>query len=108
MSAKIDPFSLNADQIYAVLAKGRPLFPELEAARRNPQALLAWPSTQEVLALSEPEFKQVAVIPQTTYTKFSLFVLTGDRQQYEEPYFRKRARLFCRRPAPLPGPEGPA
>jgi hypothetical protein len=94
MATKPDPFTLTADQIYAVLRTGRSLFPELEQAKLSPTALLSLPSTHAVLATSAEKFAQAATIPQTTYTKFGLFVLTGDRQQYEEPYFAKRARLF--------------
>ena len=34
-------------------------------------------------------------IPQTAYTHYRLFVRTGDRTNYETPYFTKRARLSC-------------
>jgi len=88
-----DPFSLTADEIHALISGGKSLFPELDAARKDPKALLSLPATKAMLADSEAAMKDIAHIPQTTYTPASLFVLTGDREQYEEPYFAKRAKL---------------
>ncbi len=89
----VDPFSLSAEQILAYLSKNRPLFPELEAARANSAALRSSPAARAVLEETEPRMADPAHIPLTTYTKASLFALTGDREQFEDPYFSKRGML---------------
>ena len=90
-----DPYSLTPEQIHTLLAGGASFFPELEAARKDPAALRSSAATQEVLTQTEDLMKGIEQIPQTTYSKSSLFALTGDREQYETPYFLKRHRLMA-------------
>lgn len=91
----VDAFSLTAEHIHDLISTGEPYLPELESARRDIGALRRAPATQTALALSEDAMAGIAQIPPTTYTPFSLFVLTGDREQYEEPYFSKRYKLHA-------------
>jgi hypothetical protein len=87
------PFDLTAAQIAGLLDPNAPLIPELDAARKNMDALKMAPQTRTVLE----SFKKVATgsgqIPLTPYTAYRLFVRTGDRRTYEEPYFLKRSAL---------------
>ena len=89
----VDPFALSATQLQALLATDYPLYPELEAVRGNPAALLDRPATRTVLAQTEHLMPDIASIPHTPYTAYRLFIGTGDRQEYERPYFLKREKL---------------
>lgn len=86
-------FNLKADEIVKLLDPSAPLFPELEAARQNVDALRNKLSTRTVLAGNEPLMSGIEQIPATRYTHYRLFIRTGDRQNYEGPYFDKRAKL---------------
>lgn len=93
VSTQVDPFSLDADQIQGLLQPSAPLLPELDAARDNLQALRAAPATALVLAQTRALLSDIADVPQTVYTEYRLFANTGDRDQYEFKYFRKRAKV---------------
>ncbi|MDP9313620.1 MAG: heparinase II/III-family protein [Chloroflexota bacterium] len=88
-----DPFRLTATELQPLLISDAPYFPELEAARANPDALRHEAQTQIVLAQTEPFMSTIEQIPQTPYTQYRLFVRNGDRRGYETPYFEKRTRL---------------
>lgn len=93
MTRSIDPFALRAAEIERLLDPAAPLFPELEAARANPDALRDRP---QVLALRErvaPFLSAGASLPHTRYTDYRRFVKDGDRASYEGPFFDKRAAL---------------
>jgi hypothetical protein len=83
----------QADDLLPLIADNKPLFPELEAARANLAALRASPQAQVILALTEPLMAGIAAIPQPKYTAFRRFINDGDREEFEEPYFGRRARL---------------
>ncbi len=84
---------LDAAQIRQQLVPGAPNFPELEQARVDISRLRQQPQVQAVLAASAPCLEGVAQIPLTGYTSYRLFRRTGDRREFETPYFLKRARL---------------
>lgn len=88
-----DPFQLTAQEIQSLIVPGTSHLPELEIARRNLDALRAAPQTRIVLAQTEALMESLEEIPQTLYTHYRLFVRTGDRKNYETPYFLKRAKL---------------
>lgn len=83
----------QAEDLLPLIATDRPLFPELEAARANVAALRASPQAQVILAQTEPLMAGIAAIPQPKYTAFRRFINDGDREEFEEPYFGRRARL---------------
>jgi hypothetical protein len=90
-----DPFRLTAAEIQQLIVPGTPCLPELEAARHAERldALRDAPQTPIILAQTESILGSPAGIPQTTYTDYRLFIRTGDRRNYETPYFFKRAHL---------------
>jgi hypothetical protein len=88
-----DPFDLSADELKRLLHTAAPLLPELESARANLAALRDAPQTRLALEQTDPLMSWIAPIPVTPYTAFRLFRRTGDRQQYERPYFLKRENL---------------
>jgi hypothetical protein len=57
-----------------------------EAIRRSP----ATPIVLDVLRQAAPDLR---AIPQTTYTLYRQFELTGERRNYERAYFVKRTTL---------------
>ena len=83
----------QADDLLPLIAKPNPLFPELEAARANLAALRSSPQAQVILAQTEPLMADIANIPQPKYTAYRRFIKDGDREEYEEPYFTRRAKL---------------
>ena len=89
----IVPFALTAAQLQAYLATDYPFFPELEAARANPTALLDRPATQTVLRQTEHAMADIGSIPLTRYTPYRQYLRSGDRQAYETPYCLKREKL---------------
>ena len=76
-----------------LIANTNPLFPELEAARANLAGLRSSPQAQVILAQTEPLMADIASIPQPKYTAYRRFIKDGDREEYEEPYFSRRAKL---------------
>ncbi len=88
-----DPFSLNAAEIQSLLVPGTPCLPELEAARRDLDALRHAPQTQIALEQTQPLMKAIERIPPLTYTHFRTFIRNGDRRDFETPYFLRRAML---------------
>ena len=83
----------QADDLLPLIANTNPLFPELEAARDNLAALQASPQAQIILAQTEPLMADIATIPQPKYTAYRRFIKDGDREEYEAPYFARRAKL---------------
>jgi hypothetical protein len=86
-------FDLSANEILERLDPAAPLMPELEAARQNLSALKDSPQVQKTLAWTEALVGKIAEIPQTRYTDYRLYIRTGDRRSYENPYFARRAML---------------
>jgi hypothetical protein len=89
----IDSQEWTAENLLPFLSGNAPLFPELEAVRADPAALLSAPQTQRVLAETQPWMQDLANIPLTRYTAFRRFVNDGDRVEYQTPYFAKRQKL---------------
>lgn len=87
------PHRLDAAQIRQMLVPDAPNFPELEQARADIPRLRQQPQVQAVLAATAAFLEGVSQIPQTGYTSYRLFRRTGDRREFETPYFLKRARL---------------
>ena len=83
----------QADDLLPLIANANPFFPELEAARANRAALRSSPQAQIILAQTEPLMADIAVIPQPKYTAYRRFIKDGDREEYEAPYFTRRAKL---------------
>ena len=83
----------RADDLLPFIAKPNPLFPELEAARTNIAALRSSPQAQVILAQTEPLMADIATIPQPKYTAYRRFIKDGNREEYEAPYFARRAKL---------------
>ena len=88
-----NPFNLTADEIQRLLAPGAPSLPELDAARRDLGALYHAPQTQMMLEQTQSFSETIEQIPALPYTHYRLFRRTGDRQQFEAPYFLRRSRL---------------
>lgn len=88
-----DPFGLSTDEIRHLMVPGTSCIPELEAVRGSLDALRRAPQTAIILAQTEPLLESLALVPQTTCTDYRLFIQTGDRKNYETPYFLKRAKL---------------
>ncbi len=86
-------FSLSTEQLQSLRTAQRGLFPELEMAPADIQALRSAPQTQIVLAQTQHLMDNIEQIPQTTYTSYRLFLRNGDRETFQTPYFLKRARL---------------
>jgi len=85
-----NPFQLTAAELQAALKPALPLFPELDAARADLAAMQELPGVRLALAKTEPLMADIQAIPHTTYTRYRCFLRTGDRDTYEEQYFRKR------------------
>ena len=83
----------QVDDLLPLIATNNPLFPELEAARANLAALRSSPQAQIILAQTEPLMADIASIPQPKYTAYRRFIKDGDREEYEAPYFTRRAKL---------------
>ena len=83
----------RTDDLLPLIANANPLFPELEAAHANLAGLRSSPQAQIILAQTEPLMANIADIPQPKYTAYRRFVKDGDREEYEEPYFSRRAKL---------------
>lgn len=88
-----DIFSLSAEQLQSLRSAQDGAIPELEMARSNIQALRNAPQTQLWLAQTQHLMNNIEQIPQTPYTFYRLFLRNGDRENYQTPYFFKRARL---------------
>lgn len=86
-----DPWTATAQELERLLDQGGPLFPELEAARANPAALMERPQTTILLERGAAFLD--AEIPITRYTDYRRFIKDGDRASYEVPFFDKRAAL---------------
>ncbi|MBI5030889.1 MAG: heparinase II/III family protein [Chloroflexi bacterium] len=89
----LDPFRLTASEIEQLIVPGTSHLPELGTARRDLDALNNAPQTQIILAQTESLMESLPQVPQTSYTHYRLFQRTGDRKNYETPYFLKRAQL---------------
>lgn len=89
----IESLGWRTEDILPLVANAKPLFPELDAARGDPAVLRSSPQAQIILAQTEPLLTDVATIPQPKYTAFRRFIKDGDREEYEAPYFARRARL---------------
>jgi hypothetical protein len=87
-------FDRTANDLTRALTPDAPLFPELEAARQDPGALHNDPHVHHLLWQIKPVLESIRNIPQTTYTDFHAFALTGDRAPYETAYFHKRQYLY--------------
>ncbi len=83
----------QTEDLLPLIATSNPLFPELEAARANVAALRVSPQAQGILAQTEPLMADIASIPQPRYTSYRRFIKDGDRDEYEAPYFTRRAKL---------------
>jgi hypothetical protein len=88
-----DPFGLTAAEIARLLIPGTAGLPELESARQDVEAFRRSPAVQQMLRATQYHMDELAPIPQTAYTHYRLFKRTGDRTNYETPYFTKRARM---------------
>jgi hypothetical protein len=84
---------LTEEQFQCLQYSQHPVFPELETARLDKKRINSLPQTQIILTQTEHLMPDIEQIPQTDYTSYRLFLRTGDRDQYQEPYFRKRAKL---------------
>ena len=67
--------------------------PSWRRRRANLAALRSSPQVQVILAQTEPLMVDIANIPQPKYTAYRRFIKDGDRGEYEEPYFTRRAKL---------------
>jgi hypothetical protein len=64
--------------------------PLLDQIRRSPAAAIIL----DHLRSTAPDLPgSTSDIPQTTYTRYRQFAVTGDRARFEEPYFARRAML---------------
>jgi hypothetical protein len=81
------------EELLPLIANANPLLPELEAARDNLAGLRSSPQAQVILAQTAPLMSDVAAIPQPRYTAYRRFLQDGDREEYETPYFDRRAKL---------------
>lgn len=81
----------RAEEIIPLIANANSLMPELDAA--DLAALRASPQAQVILAQTEPLLADVTTIPQPRYTAYRRFLRDGDREEYETPYFDRRAKL---------------
>ena len=89
----LDPYRLDAGEIRRRLIPGAPCLPELEAARRDLDALCRAPATRAMLAQSAGALAGIEAIPALRYSDYRLFGRTGDRTRFETPYFGRRGRL---------------
>ena len=88
-------FDRSATQIAALLVGAAHPFPEFAAAGPGLAALRGSLRVRAALAQTEASLADLGDMPQTTYTRFRAFGLRGDREPYETPYYRKRARLHA-------------
>jgi hypothetical protein len=88
-----DVFSQTIEQLSRLRFARGAIIPELEQARTAIRALQIAPQTQAVLAQTQHLMEGIEQIPQTSYTFYRLFLRNGDRDNYQTPYFLKRARL---------------
>ncbi len=88
-----DPFSLTAVEIQRLLVPSAPCLPELEAAWRDLDALRGAPQTQLALGQTQLLMEAIEQVPPLTYTHYRTFIRSGDRRDFEAPYFLRRARL---------------
>lgn len=86
-----DPFGLTAAELQTLLLPGLPHLPEL--AQSDPEMLRRAPQTQVLLAETQPLMDALSPVPSLNYTHYRLFARTGDRKQFETPYFLRRANL---------------
>jgi hypothetical protein len=88
-----DVFSRAIEQLAILRSANGAIIPELEQAHAELQTLQTAPQTQAVLAQTQHLMEGLEQIPQTSYTFYRLFLRNGDRDNYQTPYFLKRARL---------------
>ncbi|MBI5303854.1 MAG: heparinase II/III family protein [Chloroflexi bacterium] len=88
-----DPLNLTAAEIQRLIVPGTAHLPELDRARQNLDTLRDAPQTRIILAQTASIVESLAQIPQTTFSHYRYFIRTGDRTNYEKPYFLKRAKL---------------
>jgi hypothetical protein len=86
-------FELSVGEIAKSLDSSAPFLPELKAARLDLAVLRSAPQTQKTLAWTDAHMARLAEIPQTKYSAYRLFIGSGDRREYETPYFAKRTML---------------
>ncbi|GHO97111.1 hypothetical protein KSF_071590 [Reticulibacter mediterranei] len=88
-----DVFSQAIERLPGLRSARGAIIPELERARATIQTLQTAPQTRVVLAQTQHLMEGIEQIPQTSYTFYRLFLRNGDRDNYQAPYFLKRARL---------------
>ncbi|MCG8353614.1 MAG: heparinase II/III-family protein [Chloroflexales bacterium] len=93
MTLHSNPMELTADHLRQALHPELVSLPELSAARANLAALCAAPQTQYLLTQTQHLMEHIDHIPLLRYTAARRFKTDGDRQEYETPYFHKRAAL---------------
>lgn len=88
------PFNRAASDLERLLRTDRPLVvPEFEDIRHRLDALRQEPHARAMLDEADTLLADADRIPQTTYSRYQAFVLRGDREPYQAPYFRKRHTL---------------
>lgn len=92
-STDSSPFDWTVPGLEQLLHNDRPLFPELEQVRHRLDTLLNAPHAKAMLAEADILLADVENIPQTSYSRYQAFALSGDREPYQTPYFLKRHRL---------------
>jgi hypothetical protein len=66
----------------------------LETAQSDLDALRRTPQTKSLLAQTQPLMEAIEQVPPLFYTHYRLFISkSGDREQFETPYFLRRAKL---------------
>jgi hypothetical protein len=93
MSSSLAISARTLRRILRETAPAPPLFPELDAARRDPAALKDTPAARALLAGAGERLAEPYPIAQTPYTLYREFRRSGARRGYETPYFQKRATL---------------
>lgn len=87
-------FQVTEKSLSSLASQQRAAFPELEAARASRQSLGQAPQAQIVLQQTQYLARDIQqALPSTTYTLYRTFSRTGERNDFEDPYFLKRSRL---------------
>lgn len=86
-------FDVTQQQLQQLQYAPHLLFPELEMARDRRQELMDAPQTRLVLQQTQHLLADIETLPQTGYSAYRLFRISGERSRYEAGYFLKRARL---------------
>jgi hypothetical protein len=89
----LNPFDLTSYELQQLIENGKPNLPELDSARAERETFSRSPRVQLFLEQTANNMENIEQIPQTMYTHYRLFWRTGDRINYENPYFLKRARM---------------